>query len=238
MICRMPNLFRRVCAAIAINAFAVLLGLIVNAPADASPAHRPLCGTDHTARAITKCVRAALSDYWSGQLNQVISEPVHIEARKADVPRSCRPGIDSTPAFTCKANLSLYINAPLLHLIDKFIARGNRNYAFATVQGHEMGHVLQYTLHQPQIYKKHPTLRQIRFVEQQADCLDGVWARHEIDAGRFDRHTFRHVAIRMIKLVSTNAEVQTHGTPHQRAVALDRGLNHGRAQACNLVTFG
>lgn len=216
-------------------ALAVLLGL-VSVPAGAAATHHPLCGTHHSARAITECVRAALSAYWSGELNQFVSEPVHIEAHKSAVPRSCRPGV-SAPAFTCKANLSLYINKPLLHLIREQVSGSLRNYAFATVQGHEIGHVLQYTLHQPQIEKKHPTLHQIRYVEQQADCLDGVWAHFEVKAGRFNRATFRKVAVGMIKLVSTNNEVRTHGTPHQRAKALDRGLDSGRPQACHLVTF-
>jgi predicted metalloprotease len=220
------------------SAAAAFALLAVSTSAAAAPARHPLCRTHHSARTVTRCFRAALSGYWSGQLNDFVSEPVHIEARKADVPRSCRPAIHSAPAFTCKANRSLYINRPLLHLINTFISRPNRRYAYAAVQGHEMGHVLQYTLHQPQIEKRHPTLRQIRYVEQQADCLDGVWARSEADAGKIDRATFRHVAIKMIKLVSTNDEVRTHGTPHQRAQALDRGLNGGRAHACHLVTFG
>jgi predicted metalloprotease len=215
----------------------VLAGLAVSTPAHAASAHHPLCSTHHSARTITACVGKALSNYWGAELNEAISEPAHIDARKSAVPHPCRPGIDSAPAFTCKPNLSLYINKPLLQIIDKFIPRANRNYAFATVQGHEIGHVLQYTLHQPQIEKKHPTLHQIRYVEQQADCLDGVWARNEVKAGKLDRSTFRHVAIKMIKLVSTNDEVRTHGTPHQRVEALDRGLNGGRPQACHLATF-
>jgi predicted metalloprotease len=220
-----------------VAAAAMVTGLVVSAPAGAAFVRHPLCGTHHSAHKITKCVAEALSNYWTAETNSAVGEPVHIDAHKSAVPHSCRPGIDSAPAFTCKSNLSLYINQPLLQIIDKFIARSNRNYAFAAVQGHEIGHVLQYTLRQPQIEKKHPTLHQIRYVEQQADCLDGVWARTEVDAGRLDRSTFRHVAIKMIKLVSTNDEVRRHGTPHQRAEALDRGLHGGRPQACHLVTF-
>jgi predicted metalloprotease len=220
-----------------VTAAAVVTGLVVSAPADAAAVRHPLCGTHHSAHKITKCVAAALSNYWTAETNNAVGEPVHIDAHKPAVPRSCRPGIDSAPAFTCKSNLSLYINRPLLQIIDKFISRSNRNYAFAAVQGHEIGHVLQYTLRQPQIEKKHPTLHQIRYVEQQADCLDGAWARTEVDAGKLDRSMFRHIAIKMIKLVSTNDEVRTHGTPHQRAEALDRGLHGGRPQACHLATF-
>jgi predicted metalloprotease len=218
-------------------AAAVVTGLVASTAAGAASVRHPLCGTHHSAHTITKCVAAALSDYWTAQTNNAVSEPVHLDAHKSAVPRSCRPGIDSAPAFTCKSNLSLYINQPLLQIIDKFISRSNRSYAFAAVQGHEIGHVLQYTLHQPQIGKQHPTLHQIRYVEQQADCLDGVWARSEVNAGKLDRSTFRHVAIKMIKLVSTNDEVRTHGTPHQRAKALDRGLHGGRPQTCHLATF-
>ena len=182
----MNPMWSRRAAAGAVAALALLAGLALSTSAAAAPARHPLCRTNHNARTITKCFRAALSTYWSGQLNEFVGEPVHIEAHKADVPRACRPGIDSAPAFTCKSNLNLYINRPLLHIINTFISRPNRRYAFAAVQGHEMGHVLQYTLHQPQIEKRHPTLRQIRYVEQQADCLDGVWARNESDAGRLE----------------------------------------------------
>lgn len=203
--------------------------------ASAAPSQRhPICSTHHSAHTIAKCLRGSLTEFWSGELNNYITEPVHIEATRSDVPKSCRPGITSAPAFTCKANLELYINKGLLHVIDKYFSPAYRRFAFASVQSHEIGHVLQYTLHQPQIEHTHPTLKQIRYVEQQADCLSGVWAHHQ---SSLNEHTFRHEAYKLIKLVSSNAEIETHGTPKQRLAALDRGLESGRPQSCHLVTF-
>lgn len=121
-------------------------------------------------------MRSALSDFWSGQLNQVVSEPVYLDAKPAQVPAQCRAGIDATPAFTCRINLTLYINKRLLDLIDAFVPRPELVYAYAAVQAHEIGHVVQLMLHQPQIELEHPTNEQVQFVQQQADCLSGVWA--------------------------------------------------------------
>ena len=64
-----------------------------------------------------------------------------------------------------------------------------------------------------------------------------MWARHAADAGGFDRAAFRRTAVRLVTLVSSNVEIQTHGTPAQRAAAIDRGLASGRPQACKLITF-
>ncbi len=204
-------------------------------PAPSSAAVGPaLCADATTQNATAQCLRSALSHFWSGQLNQVISEPVYLEPTAAQVPTACRGGITGAPAFTCEINKSLYINKSLLDLINRYVPAAEQVYAFAALQAHEMGHVLQYTLHQPQIGLAHPTDRQRQFLEQQADCLSGVWAHSE---SRFDQTLFRTTAVRLVTLVSSNTEIATHGTPPQRAAAIERGLASGRPQSCRLVTF-
>jgi predicted metalloprotease len=220
-----------------------------SAPTTSTPAPTPsvptssatsaagLCGTDTTAPAVAACLRSALSDFWSGQLNETVDEPVYLEATSAQVPQACRPGLTAAPAFTCRSNLTLYINKRLLDLVSTYFPASDLRYALASVQAHEIGHVLQYRLHQPQIETTRPTAAQTRFVEQQADCLSGVWARHASVGAGFDRAAFRRDAVRLVTLVSSNVEIQTHGTPAQRAAAIDRGLASGRPQTCKLVTF-
>jgi uncharacterized protein len=196
-----------------------------------------LCAGETTAGPIARCLRDALGQFWSGELNQTVNEPVYLRARAAQVPPACRPGLTATPAFTCRSNLSLYLNPALLDTINKFIPRDQLLYALASVQAHEIGHVLQYRLHQPQIEASSPTAAQTRFIEQQADCLSGVWARHAARAGGLVAADFERVATKLVRLVSSNVEIQTHGTPQQRKSAIDRGLATGRPQSCRLVTF-
>lgn len=190
-----------------------------------------------SAQPIVSCLRRKLSDFWSGQLNQVVGEPVFLTATPAQVPVPCRPGLTAAPAFTCRSNLTLYLNRGLLELFDRSIPHQEMLYAFASVQAHEIGHVVQYALRQPQIELPSLTAAQTRFIEQQADCLSGVWAYHAAQAGGFDKALFRRIAVRLITLISTNPEIQTHGSPAQRAAAIDRGLATGRPQSCKLITF-
>ena len=59
-------------------------------------------------------------------------------------------------------------------------------YRFAATLGHEMGHVVQFAVHAPLVEKDHPTAAQSQQIEQQADCLSGVWAAGVgLDAQRF-----------------------------------------------------
>lgn len=206
-----------------------------SSPAPSTAAAGPaLCASANSQNATAQCLRSALSDFWSGQLNAFVSERVYLDATAAQVPTNCRGGITGAPAFTCAINRALYINKSLLDLIDRYVPAADQIYAFAAVQAHEMGHVLQYTLHQPQIGLPNPTDGQRQFLEQQADCLSGVWAHSE---RRFVGARFLGIAVQLLTLVSSNPEIATHGTPLQRAAAIERGLASGRPQSCRLVTF-
>jgi predicted metalloprotease len=117
-----------------------------------------------------------LANYWSAQLNNVVDEPIVLDPSASQVPARCRGGLDGGTAFTCKSDLTLYITQAFLTLIDKYFHDVDRALAIASVASHEIGHVLQYTLHQPEIERKHPSDATSQVVEQQADCLSGVWA--------------------------------------------------------------
>ena len=183
------------------------------------------------------CLHQVLSDFWSGQLNSVIGETVVLDAEPAQVPRPCRAGIELGTAITCRIDLTLYVSRQFLALIEANFHGVDLALALASVTAHEIGHVLQYTLHQPEIEQHHESDATARTVEQQADCLAGVWASHAARAGTLDATRFVADAVELISLVSSNPEIATHGTPPQRRAAIERGLTAGSPGACHLVTF-
>ena len=145
----------------------------------------------------------------------------------AQAPPQCRPGIEGGTAITCRADLTLYISHAFLALIDRFFHGLDRALALASVASHEFGHVLQYTLHQPQIEQKRPSDATSQFVEQQADCLSGVWAGSAAGQHNLDANEFVDDAEKLIELVSSNPEIETHGTPPTRRAAIERGIAGG-----------
>ncbi|HEY2300008.1 MAG TPA: neutral zinc metallopeptidase [Jatrophihabitans sp.] len=183
------------------------------------------------------CLHQVLSDFWSGQLNNVIGESVVLDADPTQVPRPCRPGIELGTAITCRVDLTLYVSRQFLALIEANFHGVDLDLALASVTSHEIGHVLQYTLHQPQIQQHEESDATSRFVEQQADCLSGVWAAQAVRTGTLDGGRFLADAGKLIELVSSNPEIATHGTPRQRRAAIERGLTSGSPGVCRLVTF-
>ena len=153
------------------------------------------------------------------------------------VPAPCRSGLQVDTAFTCQVDGALYVTEPFVQLIHRYFRGDQLSYAFASVLGHEFGHVLQREVHQPQLAITHPTDAQSRAIEQQADCLSGVWAHDAAARGRLDPTEFHRIAVRLITLISSNPEIFTHGTPPRRGAAIQRGLDGGTPATCHLATF-
>ncbi len=182
---------------------------------------------------MTTCLSASVSDFWSSELNQVTAEKVVVSPDPSAVPAACRPGLTQAPAFTCNVDETLYVTSGLVSLISKYFTGSDVVYAYATLLAHEIGHVVQQAVDQP----GYGTAAQSQMIEQQADCLSGVWAAHEVVQGKLDGAAFVDVSRRLITLVSSNAEIFTHGTPAVRAAAVAAGLAGGRPQTCHLATF-
>ena len=204
------------------------------------PASFPVCPgvPDSNVNQIVSCLKASVSDFWSGQLNQVVDQDVVIAPTAAQVPAACRPALTDAPAFTCQVNDTVYINQSFLDLVIHEFGAGDIPYALASIVSHEMGHVVQAAVKQPG-YNRTGTSNTIsQQIEQQADCLSGVWAYSEVIKGKgFDTKTFETVAKQLITDVSTNPEIATHGPPDQRAAAILAGLSTGTPQGCKLATF-
>ncbi len=166
-----------------------------------------------------------------------MAEPVVLHPQPAQVPAPCRDGLRIAPAFTCPPNRTLYFTDAFVTTLQTTFTGPLTSYAFAVVQAHELGHVVQLQVHQPQIEADHPSTADTMFVEQQADCLSGVWAHAATTTIGLDPAQFRAVAEQVLTSISTDHEIATHGTPGQRLAAIDRGLQGGRPQACSLATF-
>lgn len=183
------------------------------------------------------CLRSSLSDFWSGQLNEVVDQPVVVEPTSAQVPGRCRSAITTTAAFTCQVNDTVYLNSGLVDAARKDFPPAELPYVFAAVLGHEIGHVVQAAVQQPGYDDTTNSDEISRRIEQQADCLDGVWAHSAIAAHQLDRATFIRITNTYLTSISSNPEILTHGTPPERAAALAKGLKNGRPQDCGLATF-
>lgn len=185
--------------------------------------------------AVVACLKTSVSTFWSGRLNQVVDQDVVVDPTASQVPVDCRGGLTAAPAFTCRINDTVYINQSFLDQVIHDFGTSEIPYALASVVSHEIGHVVQAAVKQPG-YDRTGTSNAIsQQIEQQADCLSGVWAHSQI--GRLDTRVFQTVARQLITDVSSNPEIATHGTPDQRAAAIAQGLSTGTPQGCKLSTF-
>ncbi|WP_157695183.1 neutral zinc metallopeptidase [Nakamurella panacisegetis] len=188
--------------------------------------------------AIVSCLKASVSDYWSGQLNQVVDQDVIVDPSTSQVPSACRSALTAAPAFTCQVNDTVYINQSFLDLVIHEFGTADIPYALASVVSHEIGHVVQAAVKQPGYDEAGTSDAISQRIEQQADCLSGVWAHSQATKNKgFDTKAFQTVSKQLITDISSNPEVATHGTPDQRAAAILRGLSSGTPQGCQLATF-
>ena len=99
----------------------------------------------------------------------------------------CRDAVRVHTAFTCPTDNRIYVTTPYLTLLRSSSPVADAVYRFAATLGHEMGHVVQFAVHAPLVDKDDLTAAQSQQLEQQADCLSGVWA-----AGRRTRCASLH----------------------------------------------
>ncbi len=199
----------------------------------------PVCPAVQSSDAagIVTCLRRSVSDFWSGELNQVIDQPVIVNPAAGQVPADCRGGLTAAPAFTCQVNDTVYINQSLITLVTTEFGAKDVPYALASVVSHEIGHVVQAAVQQPGYNRTGTSDTLSQRIEQQADCLSGVWAHAMSGKNKMDGAVFVSVADALITDISSNPEIATHGTPDQRAAAIAVGMRNGRPQDCSLATF-
>jgi predicted metalloprotease len=183
-----------------------------------------------TPAAIVDCLGSSLSDYWTGVLAHRITMRTVVAPQPAQVPRACRAALGLDTAFSCPVDDAVYLTAAFVREMRDTGQPDQTWVRLATTMGHEMGHILQFTVHEPLVEKRRTTAAESRRIEQQADCLSGVWSAA---VGVDDLDFLRADAV-VLGLVDTTQERVSHGTPGVRLGAVQRGQHGGTAAACGL----
>jgi predicted metalloprotease len=174
------------------------------------------------------CEVRTMTAFWTKELGRPVSAKVAYEPPTSSIPAACRPGLETAIAFYCELDDTIVLG-------PAFVAETGRaghylDYAQVSVIAHEVGHRVQRIVGQPGFTSESASSPAI---EQQADCLSGVWAGAEYRAGRLDPGIFLQITKQQLSDVSDNPEIETHGTPPVRFAAVTRGLDGGTA-ACRL----
>lgn len=194
------------------------------------PSLCPAAGADPVK--LVTCVVTDLNHFWSGKIGKPVDVRITVDPAPASVHRSCRSFLAFGTAFYCPADGRVYITAA--SVIGNRAAFGDRlPYALAAVVAHEAGHQVQFTVRQPELDRVGNAAS--RLVEQQADCLAGVWSYGAARRGLVGPAGFAAAYAREMRLVSSLTpppgagldnydEVATHGTAAQRIAAFTRGV--------------
>jgi predicted metalloprotease len=207
----------------------------------APPSFCPAAGADPGK--LVACVVADVNRSWTTRLGRNIDLRVVVDPTPASVHRTCRSFLAFGTAFYCPADGKVYITAA--SVAGNRAAFGDRlPYALAAIVAHEAGHRVQYAVRQPELDRSGNAAS--RVVEQQADCLAGVWAYGAARRGLLDPAGFSAVYAQEMRMVSSLTpppgagldgydEVATHGRPAERIAAFERGET-GAANPCRLRT--
>ena len=194
-------------------------------PADLCP------GAGSHAVRLVACAVADADRMWTARLGRPVGIRVTVDPPAAAVHRSCRPFLAFGTAFYCPSDDRAYITAAAVRR-DRAEFGERLPYALATIVAHEAGHRVQFAVDEPGLDGEGDAAS--RRVEQQADCLAGMWAADAARRGLVEPAAFRAVYAREMEIVSSLKpppgsglegydEVATHGTPAQRVAAFDRG---------------
>jgi predicted metalloprotease len=180
---------------------------------------------------IVSCVLASLDKFWSADIGRRVAGRMIVGPKPTDVPAACRSALRRRTAFTCTSGGTVYITAPYVQQLRNDPPPADTWYRFAATMAHEMGHVVQLAVHDPVIARRHQNHAASREVEQQADCLSGVWAA----SVGLDQDRFFNAATQVLRIVDDATERRTHGTVAVRSAAVRRGLTGRTPQSCGLT---
>lgn len=181
-------------------------------------------------RATVGCLRDSLTEFWTATLNRRVVDRIVLAPPRSTVPASCRKALTFHTAFTCPIGNTVYLTHAFTQRLQSAAPRELARYRFAATMSHEMGHVVQFATNDHDTGRGPQSSEQSRAIEQQADCLSGVWAA---SVGIPDS-TFRRAARGVFTIIDSRLERLTHGAPAVREAAIACGQRGRTAKSCHL----
>ncbi|HUR01563.1 MAG TPA: neutral zinc metallopeptidase [Nonomuraea sp.] len=199
------------------------------------------CRTGKDADQSEKCrvvgVVNSIQDYWKTQISDY--RPAKTVLYSGSLRTPCGAASSAVGPFYCPGDQRVYLDLSFFNqLQSQFGAKGGP-FAQAYVIAHEYGHHAQDLL---------GALSQGNSVatELQADCYAGVWAKHAVDTGFYDKpFTSSEFAEALDAAAAVgddriqqrtqgriDPESFTHGSSEQRVNALNRGYKTGDPAQC------
>jgi len=155
-------------------------------------------------------------DFWQTRIPNYRRAKVVLYTKSTST--RCGRGIATSGPFYCPGDERIYLDLAFLRAFGSDFAR-------AYVIAHELGHHVQ------KILGRIPGMRPVAEAELEADCLAGMWMRHEQTAGTLDAgdvsaaiETAASVGDDRL-LPGSSPETWNHGSAEQRADAVRTGLS-------------
>jgi predicted metalloprotease len=199
------------------------------------------CRTGKDADQSEKCrvvgVVNSIQDYWKTQIADYRTAKTVLYS--GSLRTSCGAASSAVGPFYCPGDQRVYLDLSFFdQLQSQFGAKGGP-FAQAYVIAHEYGHHAQDLLGLLQQGNSVAT-------ELQADCYAGVWAKHAVDTGFYDKpFTDADIAEALDAAAAVgddriqqrtqgriDPESFTHGSSKQRVSALNRGYKSGEPAKC------
>ena len=199
------------------------------------------CRTGKDADQSEKCrvvgVVNSIQDYWKTQISDY--RPSKTVLYSGSLRTACGAASSAVGPFYCPGDQRVYLDLSFFNqLQSQFGAKGGP-FAQAYVIAHEYGHHVQDLLGALSEGNSVAT-------ELQADCYAGVWAKHAVDTGFYDKpFTTSEFAealdaagavgddrIQQRTQGRIDPESFTHGSSEQRVNALNRGYKTGDPAQC------
>lgn len=191
---------------------------------------------DGDASTFLKCARPTLVEFWSAELSTKVAPPIIVDPTMAEVPMDCQVPPEFETAFMCPINKEIYVMPAFAPRLERDLGAESVRYALMVTLGHEFGHVVQLTT-DPKAFDAPLDDRQASIeIEQQADCLSGVWSSHLATQGSIDSIRYREVASRFFTSLDSEEERFAHGLVKDRMAAFDKGAKHGIPKDCGITT--
>lgn len=177
-----------------------------------------------------------IDTFWrkeNAELGRTYTSP-RLRTFQAEARSGCGHLASGVGPFYCALDQTIYVDVPFIRQIaflrDPFVLR--------TIFAHEWAHHIQYLSgYEAAVFPKGRGEVYSMQLELHADCLAGVWARGEVDAGKATEDDLRNAMILAYATGdpedSSLLAPDAHGTSDMRLGAFMMGLEMGRSRPCD-----